>query len=302
MPTHEHEHHHIPQSVKILTIALLFTFLFSAIEVFYGYKANSLALLSDAGHMFADALALGLATFAAWIATKPPSSKHTYGLGRAEVIGAWISTIFVTVVAVSIIAEAINRFHHAESVTGSTVIIVAGIGFLMNALIAWILSRGEKNLNVRAAILHVVSDLLGCLAALISGVIIYFAGWMLIDPLLSIVISILILISSIRLLRESFSVLMEGVPPHLDFHIVGNAITEIEHVRHVHDLHVWTLATGSVVLTAHIEIDHIELWDNLLEEIRTLVSKRFHIEHITLQPETPKTKITHHLPCHKHHF
>ena len=133
-----------------------------------------------------------LAAVAAWIASKPPSSKHTYGLGRAEVIGAWFSTIFILAIAIGIIVEAVKRFHQPEFVTGGTVMIVAAIGFVVNMAVAWILSLGEKNLNVRAAILHVLGDVLGSIAALISGAVIYFTGWMPIDPLLSIVISILI--------------------------------------------------------------------------------------------------------------
>lgn len=289
-------------SIRALLIALSLTLIFAFVEALYGWHANSLALMGDAGHMFSDALALGLAAFAAWLSARPPSAKHTYGLGRAEVIGAWLSTLFVAIIAIVIIIEALERFETPKPVAGSTVIIVASIGLVINLLIAWILSRGERNLNVRAAILHVLSDLLGSVAALISGVVIYLTHWLPIDPLLSIVISLLILISSFRLLRETFAVLMEGVPKHLDFNEVGTAIAEIEHVQRVHDLHVWTLATGTIVLTAHIEIDDMKRWDDLLEKIRYLVAERFQIEHITLQPETPQTTVLHHLPCHEPHF
>lgn len=306
--SHSKSHQHRPAAdkstrkklspVKALWLAVIITFAYAGVEALFGWQANSLALLSDAGHMLSDSLALVMAAVAAWIATKPPSAKHTYGLGRAEVIGAWFSTIFILAIAVGIIVEAVKRFHEPEAVTGSTVIIVAGIGLAVNMFVAWILSLGEKSLNIRAAILHVLGDMLGSIAALISGAVIYFTGWMPIDPLLSIVISILILLSSIRLLKESFRILMEGVPHHIDLNEVSEAISGIQKVQSVHDLHIWTLSSGIIVLTAHVEIDRIEDWETLLEKIRALIEEKFDIDHITLQPETPGIRVKHHLPCH----
>lgn len=293
---HNHTHNHKHSSTQnVLIISLILVLLFAGIEVIAGMLSNSLALLSDAGHMMSDGLALALASFAAWIASKPPSDQHTYGLGRAEVLGAWISSLLVLVVAIIVIIAAIKRLHQPQAVSGGMVMIVGFAGIVINILIAWILSHGEKTLNVRAAILHVMSDLLGSVAALISGAVIYYTHWMPIDPILSIFISILILVSSFSLLRESLLVLMEGVPPHLDVAEIGKAMATVDKVHSVHDLHIWTLSSGVVVLTAHVEIDEFRLWNKIFENIRHLLSDEFGIDHITLQPET-HTFTLHHMP------
>jgi cobalt-zinc-cadmium efflux system protein len=236
--------------------------------------------------MAADSLALGLGAFAAWIATKPATDTHTYGLGRAEVIGAWVSSISVLGIGIAVIVEAIVRLRTPETVNASVVIWIGAAGILTNTLIAWILSRGERNLNVRAAILHVLSDLLGSIAAMVTGVVIYYTHWSPIDPLLSIFISLLILLSSISLIRESIVVLMEGVPGHIDIAEVSRTLAQIPHVLKVHDLHIWTLSSGRIVLTAHIELESFLLWESLLPELKKLLATRYDIHHITLQPET----------------
>lgn len=284
---HGHHHHHGHGAKKnVLLIAIILALVFAAIEAFSGWHANSLALLSDAGHMVADALSLMLAAIAAWVANKPPSSQHSYGLGRAEVLGAWVSSLFIVIVAIFISIEALRRLDHPQHVSGKVIMLIAAIGFVVNLLIAWVLSQGEKNLNMRAAILHVFGDLLGSTAALIAGVVIYFTGWMPIDPILSIFICVLILISSFRLLRETLLVLMEGVPPHLNLTEVGQSMAAVEKVIAIHDLHIWTLSSGMIVLSAHVEIDELTNWDSILMKLRDLLSHEFGIGHVTLQPET----------------
>ncbi len=235
--------------------------------------------------MAADSLSLVLAFVATWIASKPPSKQHSYGLGRAEVLGAWISSLLMVIVVIGLAINAIQRFHHAEHVSGGLVTIIAGIGIAANLLIAWLLSRGERTLNIRAASLHVIGDLLGSIAALVSGVVIYNTGWMMIDPILSIFICILILISSFFLLRETLLVLMEGVPPHLDLTEVGQSMAKTEHILAVHDLHIWTLSSGMIVLSAHVEIDDVTHWEITLNKLRDLLAESFGIAHVTIQPE-----------------
>jgi cobalt-zinc-cadmium efflux system protein len=220
--------------------------------------------------------------------------QHSYGLGRAEILGAWGSSLLVLFVAIFVIIEAIRRLHHPTPVSGGIVIAVAFLGLIVNIFIAWILSHGEQSLNVRAAILHVMSDLLGSVAALISGAVIYYTHWMPIDPILSIFISVLILISSFRLLRESLLVLMEGVPKHLDIKEVGQDMASLDKIRSVHDLHIWTLSSGVIVLTAHIEIDGFNSWSEILENLRKLLKDKYQIDHVTLQPET-FTHVLHHI-------
>jgi cobalt-zinc-cadmium efflux system protein len=283
---HGHIHKHGRDApIKVLLWAVILTFGFAIIEAISGWWTGSLVLLSDAGHMASDSLALAIAAFAAWIAIQPPSKSHSYGLGRAEVIGAWISSLIMVAVVIAIVIEAIERFRRPQSVAGGWVMVVATIGLILNLTIAWVLSHGERTLNVRAATLHVLGDLLGSVAALISGAVIYFKGWTTIDPLLSIFICILILFSSLQLLRESLLVLMEGVPLHIDLTKVGEAMAKVEQVISIHDLHIWTLSSGVTVLSAHIEIDNFSDWESILNHLKYLLAHDYKIEHVTLQPE-----------------
>jgi len=279
-----HSHYHASSSA-IFLLPLLITLGFSFIEAFFGWWSGSLALLGDAGHMLLDSSALGMAAFAAWISRKPPSHHHSFGLGRAEVISAWLSSILMVIVAVTILFEAIHRIRAPHSVTANVVIAIAALGLFINVAIALVLLRVEKTFNTRAALLHVLGDLLGSVAALIAGIVIHFTGWMLIDPLLSIFISVLILFSSLSLLREAMHVLMEGVPGHLDLAKVGNAMAIMDNVHSVHDLHIWTLSSGVVILSAHVCLESYEQWGSIFENLSKMLSERFGIQHITLQPE-----------------
>jgi cobalt-zinc-cadmium efflux system protein len=281
-----HSHSHGKTAAhKVLMLAIVLTLGFAVVEAFGGWWADSLALLGDAGHMGSDAIALAIAAFAAWVATKPPSEKHSYGYGRAEVIAAWISSLLMLAICVVIIIEAIGRMNTPTHVKGLPVFIIGSIGLLVNLLVAWLLSRGEKTINIRAALLHVMGDILGSLAALISGAVIYATGWLLIDPILSIFISILIIISSLRLLRESFVILMEGVPKHINIDDVAKSLRRYKAVKDVHDLHIWTLSSGRFAMSAHIRTHDLSTWSKLLKDIKVMLEDRFDIDHITLQPE-----------------
>lgn len=285
---HDHGHAGCPSKnapFKVLIISIVIIVLFAIVEAVVGSWAQSLALVGDAGHMGSDALALALAAFAAWIATKPPTDKHSYGLGRAEVVAAWISSVLMLVLSVVIIVEAIDRLHQHEAVKSLPLMIVAGLGIIVNLVIAWILAKGQRTLNIRAALLHVISDLLGSFAALIAGAVIHYTGWLPIDPILSIFISILIMLSSIRLLRESMQVLMEGVPSNIQIDEVLQTLSALNDIHSIHDLHIWTLTSGTVVLSAHVNIKELSSWPVLLETLRNTIKNRYNIDHITLQPE-----------------
>ncbi len=290
---HAGHHHGANATVKTLVIAVIITFIFAGVEGIAGWLAHSLALLSDAGHMLADSLTLILAAIAAWVAAHPPSKRHSYGLGRAEVIAALTSSVFILFVVVGIAVEAVRRLQNPEPVAGFAVMLVAFIGLVVNILVAYILSRGEKTLNTRAALLHVLGDLLGSVAAIIAGAVIYFTGWDPIDPILSMAICVLILISSFKILRDTFVVLMEGVPAHIDLNQVGIELAKIKHVKSVHDLHIWTLSSGMIVLTAHILILDLNNWEAILTDAKKLLTDDFNIGHITLQPELIPEEIIH---------
>jgi cobalt-zinc-cadmium efflux system protein len=290
------QHHHCRSKHvhRHLLLAVVITFGFAVVEAFMGWHANSLALMSDAGHMVTDSLGLCLAAFAAWIASKPPSRIHSYGYGRAEVLSAWISSVLIILMVCVIIYEAIKRFDSTQHIHGDAVIITASIGMVVNILIALILHRSEQTINTRAALLHVLGDLLGSVAALISGLIVHFIGWTLIDPILSIFIGCLISISALNLLRESMSILMESVPSHIDWQAVKTAMQNKPHIMGVHDLHIWTLSSGQIALSVHVELDDLHNWQNQLQQLENLLSESFDIHHTTIQPE----HVGH--PCRQH--
>lgn len=283
---HSHAHHHHDKhSHQHILVAVALIFGFALVEAISGWWAESLTLLGDAGHMLSDGIALSIAAFAGWLALKPPSQKHSYGLGRAEVVAASLSSLLMLVISVVVIIEAVHRLHSPRNVRGGIVIIIAAVGLIVNAIAAWQLAHGERTLNIRAALLHVMGDILGSVAALISGAIIYFTHWMLIDPILSILIGVLILISSLTLIKESLWVLMEAVPGHIDLKTVADRMHQLPGVKEIHDLHIWTLSSGKIALSAHIYIYELSSWQKILLELRDSLKHEFDIDHVTLQPE-----------------
>ena len=279
------DHNHSHGSRKILLFALVFTTGFAIVEVVGGLWSGSLALLSDAGHMLTDSLSLAVGAFAAWLTTKPASRKHSFGLQRAEVLGALFNVIFMFAVIAYIVYEAIRRMADPPEVAGGAVLVIGGLGLLVNIAVAWVLMRGEQTMNVRGALLHVMGDLLGSVAALAAGGIIYFGGPLIADPLLSMFVSLLILFSAGRLLREVTRVLMEGVPRDVDTREVSNALMEITGVRAVHDMHIWSLSSTSYALAAHVDLDDMAGWESALPKLQETLRERFNIAHSTLQPE-----------------
>jgi cobalt-zinc-cadmium efflux system protein len=281
---HAHDRHHHGAS-RPLFAALVLTLAFALVEAVGGWWAGSLALLGDAGHMFSDATALGLSALAAWFSKRPPSARHSYGLLRAEILAALANGLLMLVVVVAIVVEAIERLQAPAPVAGLTVMAVAAAGLVVNLVVLAVLSRGEATLNVRGALLHVMGDLLGSVAALLAGAVVYYTGWLPIDPILSLLICALILYSTARLLREALHVLMEGVPLGLDLTLVGNGMAQTPGVVSVHDLHIWTLSSGTSALSAHVVLEDLSRWTEVLEDMREMLHERFGIEHVTLQPE-----------------
>jgi cobalt-zinc-cadmium efflux system protein len=294
MGLHHHHHHHddpgqalMPGSAgsRVLGVALVLTVGYAVLELLSGLWFGSLALVSDSGHMFSDAVALGLAWFAARLSQRPAGLRHSFGLARAEVVAGFVNGLSMLLIVVLIVVEAIRRLLSPSPVEGLGVLIVAFVGLVLNLAVAFVISRGERNLNTRAALLHVMSDVLGSVVALVAGAVIYFTGWMPIDPILSLVIALLILGSTLHLLREALHVLMEGVPPAIRLEEVGQALAHLSGVHRVHDLHVWNISSGRVALSAHLELSSLERWPQVLRDARGLLLDRFGIEHVTLQPE-----------------
>ena len=292
--THTHSHNHGTSLLWPLVLTLGFAF----VEAIGGWLTGSLALLGDAGHMFSDCAALALAWFAGWISQRPPTQKLTYGLLRAEVIVALVNSIAMLLVVAGIVSEAVHRFYTPTPVQGIEVMWIALVGLVINILVARHLhqhshgehgheehSHGNGNMNSRAAFLHVLGDLLGSVAALAAGAVIYFTGWYPIDAILSLFISALILVSTIRLLREVMHVLMEGVPLHLEVEQVEQAMLETPKVVDVHDVHIWALSSEVIALSAHVVLRDMADWPEVLTSLHHTLQHQFKIEHATIQPE-----------------
>ena len=284
---HDHRHHAASghRQVRALLLAVGLTLGFAAVETLFGMIAHSLALISDAGHMLSDAAALALALTARWLSARPPSGRHSYGLVRAEFIAASINGMVLLGITVWICIEAFQRLQSPPPVSGAAVMLVAVVGLAVNLLLMRAVAGAGHDLNTRAAMLHVLGDLLGSVAALVAGAVVYFTGWLPIDPLLSLVVAGLILASTVNLLREAVHVLMEGVPHGIDLADVGMDMARLPGVLAVHDLHVWTLSSGKTALSAHVEVRQLDTWPVLLRQARLMLAERFEIEHVTIQPE-----------------
>jgi len=266
-----------------LWIALALTASFAVVEAGGGWLAGSLALLSDAGHMVTDVVAMSIALFAQRLAQRPPSRRASYGYSRAEVLAAFSNALIMLAVVVWIAVEAVRRLLSPTPVAGVAVVAVASAGLVINLVCAWLLSRG-RSLNARAALVHVLGDLLGSVAALVAGAVVAATGWMPIDPLLSLFVAVLILRSTLLLLKQSISVLMEGVPAHLSYEDIGRALTRLPGVTAMHDLHVWQMDSERSALSAHLVIADPAAWPETLAGAQRLLAQRFGIDHVTLQP------------------
>ena len=268
-----------------LAIAVALTLGYALIELAGGLWSGSLALLADAGHMATDSAALLFALAANIIARRPVSDRHSFGLARVEVIAAFVNALAMLAVVAWIFYEAIDRLRAPVPVQGLGVFLIAAVGLVINVLVAWSLSRDRENVNTRAAFIHVLGDLLGSVAAITAGIIIWFGGPLMVDPLLSMFVAALILRSTFGVLKETTLVLMDSVPEGVDYREVGKALARIPGVKSVHDLHVWSMVPGRTALSAHVLVDHIDHWPVILAEARRILAARFHIDHATLQPE-----------------
>jgi len=272
---------------RALWVALALTAGFAVVEAVGGWLAGSLALISDAGHMVTDAASFVVALIAAAVTTRPPSRRASYGYARAEVLAAFVNALAMLALVAWIAIEAVLRLLAPTPVAGPMVMAVAAAGLAVNLCVAWMLSHGAGGINARGALLHVMGDLLGSVAALVAGAVIAKTGWTPIDPILSLVVVLLILRSTLALLRESTGVLMERVPAHLSFDAVGRALAALPGVTGVHDLHVWHLSAERVALSAHVTLADGAAWPRALAAAKRMLARDFGIDHVTLQPAWP---------------
>ena len=283
MADHHHGHSHTHQT---LSTAAIVTVAFAVAEAIGGWWTGSLALVSDAGHMLSDAGALLLGALAAWLARRPPSQRHSYGLGRAEVVAAAINATVMLCIVVVLAYESLARLKSPSSVDGAWAALIAAAGLAINLWVLRRLAPHQHDMNTRAARLHVLGDVLGSLAALVSGVLIAVTGWTPIDAIASLAICVLITFSAVRLMRESLHALMEGVPHGLSVEAIGAEMARIDGVVSVHDLHVWTLSGSRTALSAHVVVRSLGEWDRLLGDLQRRLHETVGIDHVTLQPES----------------
>ena len=283
-----HSHGRASESRRKLTMVLVLTSIYMIAEVIGGWLTGSLALLADAGHMLADVAALALALIAAWFASRPATSNKTFGYYRLEILAALVNGVALVVISLLILYEAYQRWSAPPVVQGSAVMLVASGGLAINLISAWILhGRHEIDLNMRGAWLHVLSDALGSLGAIVAGAVMWLYGWFAADPLFSALIGVLIVWSSWRLIRESTNVLLEGTPAHINLAAVEDSILRTDGVSDVHDLHVWTITSGREALSAHVIHAYEVSQPELLKELRAKLHDRFGVDHLTIQMETP---------------
>lgn len=290
-----HSHDFRAASRKSLWITLALTSAYAMAEVIGGLLANSLSLLADAGHMVTDALAIGLALLAIWVATRPPSTRRTFGYHRTEVLAALLNALSLWLIAGWIFFEAYQRFQDTPEVNGSLMLSVGFVGLLVNITAAMVLRRSSKeSLNVEGAFLHVWGDLLGSIGVVGAGLLIIFFGWPIADPIFGVVIGLLVLFSSSRLIWKVMHVLMEGTPSRLDIHHLCERIERVEGVTGVHDIHAWTITTGYDVFSAHVTAEGamIDPSGSLLRNLRSIASEEFGITHVTIQLEESPASCT----------
>jgi cobalt-zinc-cadmium efflux system protein len=294
---HDHSHGH-NQNKKALLISFLFIFTFMIVEVIGGIVTNSLALLSDAGHMLSDAAALGLSLAAFYIGEKASDKGKTYGYKRFEILAAFINGITLLLVSLYIFWEAYHRFIDTPVVSPG-MMVIAIIGLIVNIIVAWILMRGdtEHNLNVRSAFLHVLGDMLGSVGAIAAGLLIYFFNWNLADPIASVMVAILIVISGWRVTKDSIHILMEGTPKGIDMEDVKNSLAAAPGVIEVHDLHVWCITSGFTALSCHVVVGNEVNRDTILLRLSAYLEEEFGIHHSTIQVEGKNVTEGHHHIC-----
>ncbi len=295
---HEHLHTHgleAPSGGKRdLLVALAITVLMMIAEIVGGLLSNSLALLSDAGHMFTDNLALLLSFFAMTFAAMPATERKTFGFYRLEILAAFVNGVVLVLVSFYILYQAYLRIIHPQPVGGGLMLVIALIGLVANVIGAFVLNRhSSTSLNIRGAYLHILGDALSSVGVVIGGVVILYTGWYLIDPILSILISLVIIYGAWALVKESVDILLESVPAHIDIDTVAAEIQKIEGVREAYHIHVWTITSGVYAMSAHIVIDDQLVSRNreLLDRVSAVVAQKFKVMHSTIQIECERCEL-----------
>ena len=291
LDAHDHTQALRGASKRNLTLALILIGGYMVVEIIGGVLSGSLALIADAGHMLTDAAAIGLALAAMHFATRAASARRTFGYHRLEILAALVNALALGGISVWVMIEAYHRFTRIPEVEGGLMLVVGSIGLVVNVAAARVLHRSVKHsINVEGAFQHVIADLLGSVAVVVSGLLIWAFGWHIADPILSVLIGILILFNTWRLLAKVVHILLEGAPEHIDLYALGNRIEMVEGVAGIHDVHCWTLAPGYDALSAHVTVEpgfreRAGHNDDLLNRLRDIAYNEFKIQHVTIQIE-----------------
>ncbi|MEW5929835.1 MAG: cation diffusion facilitator family transporter [Gemmatimonadota bacterium] len=298
---HGHGHHHHGHGTagarnrRRLAITLGLAAVYMVAEAVGGWLANSLALLADAGHMLSDVAALALSLFAIWIAQRPATPQRTYGYHRTEILAALANGATLIAISLLIFVEAFRRLAEPQPVAGGLVMAIAVGGLAVNVAGLLLLHGGkDESLNVRGAWLHLLTDALGSVGAILGGAAVWAFGWYWADPAVSVLIGLLVIWSAWHLVKESVAVLLEGTPPHIDVGEVRAAMVQVDGVEEVHDLHVWTITSGMEAMSGHVVVagdPTLRSSSEVLAELHRLLHERFGLHHMTIQVETPEFRV-----------
>ncbi|MCM3788995.1 cation diffusion facilitator family transporter [Domibacillus indicus] len=282
---HHHGHHHGSSNKMALKWSFFLITSYMIIEVIGGFLTNSLALLSDAGHMLSDAAALGLSYAAMTLGQKAASRRKTFGYKRFEILAAFLNGLTLMVISLYIFFEAYGRITNPPEVMSSGMLIISTLGLIVNIVAAFILMKGDKddNLNVRSAFLHVLGDMLGSFGAILAALMIMFFGWNLADPIASLIVALLIVVSGYRVTRDSVHILMEGTPLNVDVDQVKEKLLSLSEVKGVHDLHVWSITSDFPALSCHLVVSQDGDGQDVLFKAKKLLHDEFELHHVTIQ-------------------
>ena len=302
--THDHSapgHSHAPASFgRAFLIGTTLNIGFVLVEAIYGFAANSMALLADAGHNLSDVLGLLVAWGAATLTQKAPTERFTYGFRKSSVLAALFNALFLLVAIGAIAYEAIHRLSNPEPVSGRTVMLVAGIGVVVNGVTAWLFARGRKgDINIRGAFLHMAADAAVSVGVIVAGLVILNTGWLWVDPAVSLAIAAIIFVGTWSLLRDSVTMSMDAVPPHIDREEVEASLANLPGVARIHDLHIWPMSTTEVALTCHLVMPAGTPADEFLHSTADMLRERHAIHHTTIQIETAPEEDCAQAPDHK---
>jgi len=298
---HEHHHHHhhhvgamLSSQVSLFYFCIALNLVFVGVEAFIGWTQNSLSLLSDAGHNLSDVFSLILVLVAFYLAKVKSGMRYTYGLKKSTILISLVNALLLLLAVGGIVVESIHKFSEPVDVNGVAVSWTAGIGILINGLTAVLLMRGQKSdLNVRGAFLHMVADTLVSVGVVVSGLIITWTGWNIVDPIVSLMIALVILITTWDLLTASLRLIVDGTPEGVEIEDIQHHMEEVDHVAEVHHLHVWALSTTDNALTAHVVIEQLEHMETVKAALKHLLSEKG-IGHSTLEFETPQCHCSEH--------